>query len=46
MVSSSCEYLVSLECCFETEEFIVFVMEFCSGGELFYQLKKVKKMSE
>ena len=38
-------FLINLEACFETECFIVFILEFCFGGELFYLLKKIKKMS-
>jgi serum/glucocorticoid-regulated kinase 2 len=31
---------------FESRNFVVFILEFCSGGELFYQLKNLKRMSE
>ncbi|CAD8121301.1 unnamed protein product [Paramecium sonneborni] len=31
---------------FESRNFVVFILEFCSGGELFYQLKTLKRMSE
>ncbi|CAD8127096.1 unnamed protein product [Paramecium sonneborni] len=31
---------------FESKNFIVFVLEFCSGGELFWQLRQVKRMTE
>lgn len=30
----------------ETEKFYIFIMEYCPGGELFYQLKKIKYMEE
>lgn len=30
----------------ETESFIAIALEYCSGGELFYLLKKVKRMKE
>lgn len=39
-------FLVKLEYAFEHRNFLVFVLEFCSGGELFQQLKRVKKMTE
>jgi len=29
-------YLVKLEWSFESRNYIVFVMEYCSGGEMFY----------
>ena len=35
-----------MDCCFETKDFFVFVMEYCHGGELFYHLRKIKKMNE
>ena len=31
---------------FESRNFVVFVIQFCSGGELFLQLKQVKRMNE
>ncbi len=31
---------------FESRNFVVFILEFCSGGELFFQLKNLKRMSE
>ncbi|CAD8135916.1 unnamed protein product [Paramecium pentaurelia] len=39
-------FINKLECAFESKNFIVFVLEFCSGGELFWQLKQVKRMTE
>ena len=39
-------YLVKLDWSFESRNYIVFVMEYCSGGEMFYQLKKIRRMSE
>lgn len=39
-------FAIQMLFCFEQRNFIVFVLEFCSGGELFYQLKQLKRMSE
>ncbi|CAK58738.1 unnamed protein product (macronuclear) [Paramecium tetraurelia] len=39
-------FINKLEYAFESKNFIVFVLEFCSGGELFWQLKQVKRMTE
>ena len=35
-----------MEAAFETAKFIVFVLDFCSGGELFFLLRKIKRMNE
>ena len=35
-----------MECAFETKTWVCFGMEYCSGGELFNQLRKVKRMTE
>lgn len=32
-------FIIKLEYSFECRNFVVFVMEFCSGGELFWQLR-------
>ncbi|CAD8124688.1 unnamed protein product [Paramecium sonneborni] len=39
-------FINKLDCAFESKNFIVFVLEFCSGGELFWQLRQVKRMNE
>jgi len=39
MTSLNHTFIVKLHYCFETKDYLIFVMEFCSGGELFYQLK-------
>lgn len=30
----------------ETENFYVFIMDYCPGGELFYLLRNVRRMTE
>ena len=39
-------FLVKLDYSFESRKYLVFVLEYCSGGELFYLLRKVKRMTE
>lgn len=39
-------FIIKLEYSFESKNFIVFVLEFCSGGELFVKLRSVKQMTE
>ncbi|CAK60107.1 unnamed protein product (macronuclear) [Paramecium tetraurelia] len=39
-------FLLHLSYAFESRQFVVFVLEFCQGGELFFQLKQIKRMSE
>lgn len=36
MLKLNSAFLINLAYCFESKQFIVFVMEYCSGGELFY----------
>ena len=46
MVKMSHPFLLKLEFCFETRNYLCFVTEYCSGGEMFYHLRKIKKMNE
>ncbi|CAD8110706.1 unnamed protein product [Paramecium sonneborni] len=39
-------YLAKLFYSFETKFYLVFVMEYCAGGELFYHLRKWKRLQE
>ncbi|CAD8058949.1 unnamed protein product [Paramecium primaurelia] len=39
-------FIVKMQYAFESRKYLVFVLEYCSGGELFYLLRKVKRMSE
>lgn len=39
-------FLLKLEYAFESNYFIGFVMEYCAGGELFYHLRRIKRMTE
>lgn len=39
-------FLLKLHYAIEGVRYIGFFMEYCPGGELFYHLRKVKRMSE
>ncbi|EGR31282.1 protein kinase domain protein, partial [Ichthyophthirius multifiliis] len=39
-------FLLKVEFCFENKHFLGFIMEYCPGGELFYHLRKIKRMNE
>ncbi|CAK94061.1 unnamed protein product (macronuclear) [Paramecium tetraurelia] len=40
------QYLAKLFYSFETKFYLVFVMEYCAGGELFFHLRKWKRLTE
>ena len=46
MVKIENQFIIRLEAAFETKDFVVFVMEYCIGGDLFNLLKKVRNMTE
>ena len=37
-------FVISLKCAFESEKYLVFVMEYCGGGELFGLIKKYHRL--
>lgn len=39
-------FLLQLSYAFESNLYIAFVMEYCPGGELFYHLRRIKRMNE
>ncbi|CAD8210434.1 unnamed protein product [Paramecium pentaurelia] len=39
-------YLAKLFYSFETKYYLVFVLEYCAGGELFYHLRKLRRLNE
>jgi serum/glucocorticoid-regulated kinase 2 len=39
-------YLAKLFYSFESKYYLVFVMEYCAGGELFYHLRKLRRLNE
>lgn len=39
-------FLIKMHYAFESRKYLVFVLEYCQGGELFYLLRKVKRMNE
>ena len=46
MINLNHPFIVNLEFSFESKHYIVFILEFCSGGELFYHLRKFKRLKE
>ena len=39
-------FLLKLEYAFESKSFLGFAIEYCAGGELFYHLRRIKRMTE
>ena len=39
-------FLIEMKFAFESEKFLVFIVEYCPGGELFGLIKKYKRLSE
>ena len=39
-------FVIELKYAFEAEKYLAFVMEYCSGGELFGLIKKYRRLSE
>jgi serine/threonine protein kinase len=39
-------FIIDLKYAFEAEKYIVFVLEYCAGGELFGLIKKYRRLSE
>ena len=39
-------FLLKVEYIFESKSYLGFVMEYCAGGELFYHLRRIKRMEE
>ena len=46
MKSSSHPFLIEMKFAFETAKYLIFVVEYCPGGELFGLIKKYKRLSE
>ena len=46
MIALNHPFIVKLFASFESSTYLVFVLEYCSGGELFFLLRKVRRMSE
>ncbi|KAL4450299.1 hypothetical protein ABPG74_009005 [Tetrahymena malaccensis] len=46
MASIAHPFLLKLEYSFESKSYLGFCMEYCAGGELFYHLRRIKRMSE
>jgi serine/threonine protein kinase len=46
MESATHPFLIDMRFAFETEKCLVFVIEYCPGGELFGLIKKYRRISE
>jgi len=46
MAKISHPFLLKLEYAFESKDYLGFVIEYCAGGELFFHLRRIKKMDE
>ncbi|CAD8062320.1 unnamed protein product [Paramecium sonneborni] len=46
MTKMNNQFITPLHYSFETKYYIAFVLEYCAGGELFYHLRKLKRLSE
>ena len=39
-------FLIDMKFAFETQNFLIFIVEYCPGGELFGLIKKYKRITE
>ncbi|CAK62365.1 unnamed protein product (macronuclear) [Paramecium tetraurelia] len=46
MVRMENQFVTPLQYAFETKYYIAFVLDYCAGGELFYHLRKLKRLNE
>ncbi|CAD8071723.1 unnamed protein product [Paramecium sonneborni] len=46
MVQMENQFITPLHYAFETKYYIAFVLDYCAGGELFYHLRKLKRLNE
>lgn len=46
MVATKHSFVIDLKYAFEAEKYIVFVVEYCAGGQLFGLIKKYHRLSE
>lgn len=46
MKTSKHPFMIDMKFAFETENTLVFIMEYCPGGELFSLIKKYKRINE
>jgi serum/glucocorticoid-regulated kinase 2 len=46
MKSSKHPFVIDMKFAFETGKYLIFVVEYCPGGELFGLIKKYKRLTE
>lgn len=46
MVDLDSNFVLSLDYAFETKHFVALALEYCPGGELFFYLRKIRRMTE
>lgn len=46
MKSTQHPFVIEMKFAFESEKFLVFVIEYCPGGELFGLIKKYRRIEE
>ena len=46
MASLNNRFVVHLHYAFESKFYLVFVQEYCAGGEIFYHLRRFKQLTE
>ena len=46
MANMDNEFITPLNFAFETKYYIAFVLDYCAGGELFFHLRNLKRLTE
>lgn len=46
MKDSTHPFLIELKYAFETDKYLVFIVEYCAGGELFGLIRRFRRLSE
>ena len=46
MKESSHPFVIDLKYAFETEKYLIFIVEYCAGGELFGLIRRYRRLSE
>jgi serum/glucocorticoid-regulated kinase 2 len=46
MKESKHPFVIDLKYAFETEKYLIFIVEYCAGGELFGLIRRYRRLSE